>query len=102
MKLDSSQTIALDEDSLRVALGDSDSACRELDALGRQEGLSRCEVDDVFGPLPDDLGISNCRWRAAEDSELSVSHFVAVAVGAVEDVSCPPLVKAGDVRKFVA
>jgi hypothetical protein len=101
IELHSGETVALNEDSLWDSLSDSDATCRELYAFGRQKGLRRCEVHDVFRPLADDLGISDCGGRAAKDSERAIPHLVAVAVGAMEDVSCPALAKAWDVRKFV-
>ena len=38
----------------------------------------------------------------AEDAERPVTHLVAVAVGAVQEVASPPLAHPGDVRQLVA
>jgi hypothetical protein len=54
-----------------------------------------------MGPLPDDLGVAHGAGGAADDAELVVADLVAVAVGAVQDVTCPPIGKAGDVGELV-
>ena len=72
VQLDAAQAVVLDDDPLRVALDDADpratSCCRSApSASGRRE------VHEVVGPLPDDLGVVDCRRRAAEHAELPVA-----------------------------
>lgn len=54
-----------------------------------------------MGPLPDDLGIANGAGGAANHAEPPVADLVAVAVGAVQDVACPPGREARNVGELV-
>ena len=63
----------------------------QLGPLGGGEGVGWGEVDEVVGPLPDDLGVADGARGAADDAEPAVADLVAVAVGAVQDVAGPPV-----------
>ena len=81
-----------------LAFDHADRAGDQLGPLGGGEGVGWGEVDEVVGPLADDLGVADRAGVAADDAELAVADLVAVAVGAVQDVAGPPLTQAGDVR----
>ena len=56
----------------------------------------------VVGPVTDDLGVAVGLRIAADDAEPAVTDLVAVAVGAVQDVSGPPVAQAGNGGQLVA
>jgi hypothetical protein len=58
------------------------------------------EVDEVVGPLANDLGVADRVRAATDDAELPVDDLMAVAVGAVQDVAGPPFAEAGDVGQL--
>ena len=60
------------------------------------------EIDDVVGPLSDQLGVEDRRGVGAEYPEGLVADLPAVAVRAVEQVLSPALPDTGDVRELVA
>ena len=66
------------------------------------EDAGRGEVDEVVGPLADDLRVADGAWGSTEDAELTVADLVAVAVRAVQDVAGPPVAQARDVGQLVA
>ena len=59
------------------------------------------EVVDVVGPLADQEGVLDGLRCAAKYANRLVADFVAVAVGAVQEVAAPPLSHAGDVRDLI-
>jgi hypothetical protein len=56
----------------------------EFGGLGRGRLLGVGRVDDVVGPLADELGVEDRPGVGAEHAEGLISDFPAVAVGAVE------------------
>ena len=55
-----------------------------------------------MGPLAHDLGVPDGARGTANDADPAVSHLVAVAVRAVEDVSSPAVAQSLDVWELVA
>ncbi len=84
------------------AFDDADGAGEQLGPLGGGEDVGWGEVDEVVGPLANDLGVPDGARSAAEHAERAVADLVAVAVGAVQDIAGPPVAKPGDVRQLVA
>ena len=84
VELDAAEAVVLDQDPQRASLGDGDPPSRSCWRSAADSVPAWRDVDEVIGPLADDLGISNCRGRAAQDAELPVSHLEAVTVGAVQ------------------
>jgi hypothetical protein len=100
--LDAVELILDDADSSHRALHDDDrSGCQLLACSWRQRSCGR-EVDDIVGPLPDDLRVANRLRKPPQHAECLVLHLVTVAVGAVQDVARPSLPQAGDVGELVA
>jgi len=69
-----------------AALDDADGACCQLSALGCTEGARWGEVDQVVGPLADDLRVPDGTRSPAKDADPAVADLVAVAIGAVSRV----------------
>ena len=101
--LDAAESVVLvDDELLDGAFDDADGAGHESGAFGRGEQSGWGEVDEVVGPLTDDLGVADGARSAADDAELAVADLVAVAVGAVQDVAGPPVAQAGNGGQLVA
>ena len=101
--LDAAQpVVVVDDELLDGAFDDADGAGDQLGPLGGGEEVGRGEVDEVVGPLADDLGVPDGARGAADDAEPAVADLVAVAVGAVQDVAGPPVAQPGDVGQLVA
>ena len=92
----------VDDQLVDGAFDDADGAGEQLGSLGGGEDVGRGEVDEVVGPLANDLGVPDGARGAADDAEPPVADLVAVAVGAVQDIAGPPVAQAGDVRQLVA
>ena len=101
--LHAAQVVAVVDDELvDGAFDDADGAGEQLGPFGGGEDVGRGEVDEVVGPLANDLGVADRARAATEDAELAVADLVAVAVGAVQDVAGPPVAEPGDVGQLVA
>ena len=101
--LHAAQPVAVVDDELvDGAFDDADGPGEQLGPFGGGEDVGRGEVDEVVGPLANDLGVADRARAATEDAELPVGDLVAVAVGAVQDVAGPPVAEAGDVGQLVA
>jgi hypothetical protein len=97
------QTVRVVDDQLfDAAFHDADGAGEQLGPLGGGEDVGWGEVDEVVGPLANDLCVPDGARRAAEHAELAVADLVAVAVGAVQDIAGPPGAEPGDVGQLVA
>ena len=83
------------------AFDDADGAGEQLGPFGGGEDVGWGEVDEVVGPLANDLGVADRARAATDDAELPVGDLVAVAVGAVQDVAGPPVAEPGDVGQLV-
>ena len=92
----------VDDQLVDGAFDDADGAGEQLGPLGGGEDVGRGEVDEVVGPLANDLGVADGARGAAEHAEPPVADLVAVAVGAVQDIAGPPVAQAGDVGQLVA
>ena len=101
-QFDPGEAVVLDDEAGDRSVDDSDGAGGELLSLRRGEGIPVGEVDDVVGPLTDEVGMGERFWRTAEDAQGLFSDLVAVAVRAVEQISAPPFAHAGEVRGIVA
>ena len=97
------QTVGVvDDQLLDGAFDDADVAGDQLRPLSGGEKAGRSEVDEVVGPLANDLGVPDGARRAADHPERAVADLVAMAVRAVQDIAGPPVAQPGDVRQFVA
>src|SRR3954454_11308638 len=99
--LDAAQLVVVDDQLFDGAFHNADGAGDELGPLGGGEGVGWGEVDEVVGPLPDDLGVADGAVCAAENAELLVADLVAVAVRAVQDVAGPAISPTGHVSEQV-
>ena len=98
---DTGEVIVVDGEADDGLVDDADGAGDELFALGRSQGGAVGEQDNVVGPQPDEVGVRQGLGGgglvAGQDTDGLVGDFVAVAVGAVEEVASPSLADAGDV-----
>ena len=78
--LHAAQLVVVDDQLLDGAFDDADGAGDQLVPLDGGEDVGRGEVDEVVGPLADDLGVPDGARSAADDAELAVADLVAVAV----------------------
>jgi len=99
--LDAGQLVVFDDEPFDRTVDDPDAAGCEFGGLTRRWFLGVGEVDDVVGPLAHDLRVLDRARAGADDAEGLVADFVAVAIGAVEQVTAPPLRHAGDVGDAV-
>src|SRR6185437_13952152 len=90
-----------DDEVFDGAFDDADGAGEQLGPFGGGEEVGRGEVEEVVGPLANDLGVTDRARTATEDTELPVGDLVAVALGAVQDVAGPPVAEPGDVGQLV-
>jgi hypothetical protein len=81
----------VDDELVDGAFDDAYRAGEELGPFEVGERLGWGEVDEVVGPLAHDLVVPNGPRCSSNDAELAVAYFVAMAIGAVQDVACPPL-----------
>src|SRR4051794_13497199 len=99
--LDAAQLVVVDDQLFDRAFDDDDGAGDELGPLGGGEGVGWGEVDEIVGPLPDDMGVADGARGAADNAELTVADLVAVAVRAVQNVAGPAISQTGDVWQLV-
>jgi hypothetical protein len=92
----------VDDELVDLAFDDADGAGKQLAPFDDSEYAGWGEVDEVVGPLANDLRVPDGARGAADDAQLLVADLVAVAVGAVQHVTCPPLCQPRDVGQLVA
>ena len=100
-ELDAGEAVVLDDESGDFAVNDADAAGVELGGFGRGRFLGVGEVDDVVGPLADQLRVEDRAGVGADDPEGLVADLPAVAVRAVEEVASPALADTGYVGDVV-
>lgn len=94
--------VVLDDQPGDASVDDPDASRLELCGLGRRRLLGVGDVDDVLGPLADELGVEDGTRVGAEHGEGLIANLPAVAIGTVQEVLSPSLTDAGDVRELVA
>ena len=89
LELDTGQMVVGDDEPGDRACDNVDGAGDELLAFGGGQVAGVVEVHDVVRPLPDEQGMGDRLRGAAEHADGLVADLVAVAVGAVEQVTGP-------------
>src|SRR5664279_3469806 len=92
----------VDDQLVDGALDDADTAGEQLGSLNGGEDVGRSEVGEVVGPLPNDVRVADSARGAADDAERVVADLVTVTIGAVQNISGPPVAQPGDVRQLIA
>ena len=94
-EFDAGEPIVFDDEPGDFAVNDADAAGVGLDGFGGGRFLGVGEVEDVVGPLADELRVQDRAGVGADDPEGFVADLPAVAVGAVEEVASPALADTG-------
>lgn len=96
------EVVVFDPDLLYLAFDDSDGAGNKLGTLQGCQGTGRGKEDDIFGPLPDDLGETDSVRCPAQNPELLVLNLISVTVRAVQDIPGPPVPKTWNPGQHIA